>query len=99
MIRFDRLFVWLGGTIFIGSLALCVWWFVVALGRRAPAAGVRPVVWDVLLFSTFAAHHSLFAREWMKRWVAAAIPAELVRSVYVWIASALLIGVCVFWKT
>ena len=98
MTRFDRVFVWLGGTMFVGSLSFCAWWFLVVLGRRASPAGVTSWVWDVLLFSAFAAHHSVFARERVKRWVAATIPAELVRSVYVWIASLLLIVVCFTWR-
>jgi len=98
MTRFARLFVWLGGTIFVGSLGVCLWWFLVVLGRPGPPAGATSWIWDVLLFSAFAAHHSVFAREPVKRWVAAVIPAELVRSVYVWIASLLLILVCLAWR-
>jgi protein-S-isoprenylcysteine O-methyltransferase Ste14 len=94
----ERAFVWTGGAIFVGSLAFCAWWFLVALGRSAPASGAQPLVFDALLFSAFAAHHSVFAREGVKRWIAATIPAELVRSVYVWIASALLVAVCAFWR-
>jgi protein-S-isoprenylcysteine O-methyltransferase Ste14 len=93
-----RVFVWLGGAVFVGSLIVCVWWFVAVLGRPAPPAGAEAWIWNVLLFSTFAAHHSVFARESVKRWLAAAVPAELVRSVYVWTASLLLIVVCLLWR-
>ena len=96
--RFTRLFVWLGGAVFVGSLIVCAWWFVAVLGRSAPPAGAEAWIWNVLLFSVFAAHHSLFARESVKRWLAAAVPAELVRSVYVWTASLLLIAVCLLWR-
>lgn len=98
MTRFARLFVWLGGAMFVGSLAVCFWWFVFVLGRPAPPAGAAAWIWDVLLFSTFAAHHSLFARDGVKRWLAATVPAGLVRSVYVWTASLLLIIVCLMWR-
>jgi len=98
MTRFARLFVWLGGTIFVGSLGVCLWWFLVVLGRPAPRGGATSWIWDVLLFSAFAAHHSVFAHEPVKRRVATVIPAELVRSVYVWIASLLLILVCLAWR-
>jgi methanethiol S-methyltransferase len=98
MTRFARLFVWLGGAIFVGSLSVCVWWFLVVLGRPARPAGAAPWIWDVLLFSTFAAHHTVFAREGVKRWLASAVPAELIRSVYVWTASLLLILVCLMWR-
>jgi protein-S-isoprenylcysteine O-methyltransferase Ste14 len=93
-----RAFVWTGGVIFVGSVTFCAWWFLVALGRSAPASGIQPLVFDALLFSAFAAHHSVFAREGVKRWIAATIPTELVRSVYVWIASLLLVVVCAFWR-
>src|SRR5262245_58961194 len=96
--RFTRLFVWLGGAVFVGSLIVCTWWFVVVLGRSAPPAGAEAWIWNVLLFSAFAAHHSLFARANVKRWLAAAVHAELIRSVYVWTASLLLIAVCLLWK-
>jgi len=93
-----RAFVWTGGALFVASLALCAWWFLVVLGRPATAFGVQPLVFDALLFSAFAAHHSVFAREGVKRWVAAKIPVGLVRSMYVWIASLLLVAVCAFWR-
>ena len=98
MTRFARLFVWLGGAVFVGSLIVCVWWFVAVLGRPAPPAGAGAWIWNVLLFSAFAAHHSLFARDNVKRWLSDVVPAELVRSVYVWTASLLLIVVCLLWK-
>src|SRR6185295_15929964 len=87
-----------GGAVFVGSLMVCVWWFVAVLGRPAPPAGAEAWLWNVLLFSAFAAHHSVFARESVKRWLAAAVPAELHRSVYVWVASLLLIVVCLLWR-
>jgi methanethiol S-methyltransferase len=96
--RFTRLFIWLGGAVFVGSLLVCLWWFAVVLGRAAPPAGAEAWGWNVLLFSAFAAHHSLFAREGVKRWLATAVPAELIRSVYVWTASLLLIVVCLLWR-
>jgi methanethiol S-methyltransferase len=52
---------------------------------------------DALLLTLFAAHHSVFARDRIKAAVARAIPERLLRSFYVWVASALLILVCAFW--
>jgi protein-S-isoprenylcysteine O-methyltransferase Ste14 len=98
MTTFERLFVWLGGALFVGSLTFCAWWFLVALGAPRRPAGLQPLLFDVLLFSLFAAHHSIFARAPVKQWIATTISAALVRSVYVWIASVLLIAVCVFWR-
>jgi protein-S-isoprenylcysteine O-methyltransferase Ste14 len=93
----SRTFVWLGGAIFVGSLALCAWWYLFVLGRLPPPAGWRPLVFDALLFTIFALHHSLFARDFARAWLHA-IPTRLHRSVYVWVASLLLIGVCLLWR-
>jgi protein-S-isoprenylcysteine O-methyltransferase Ste14 len=93
----QRAFVWLGGALFVISLAVCTWWYVFVLGRRQSVSGWQPFRTDLILFTIFALHHSLFAREPVKRAMAAAIPERLLRSVYVWIASVLLILVCVLW--
>jgi protein-S-isoprenylcysteine O-methyltransferase Ste14 len=50
------------------------------------------------LFSLFALHHSVFARERVRAWVARTVPASLERSFYVWVASALFIAVCALWQ-
>ncbi len=97
MTRSERVFVWLGGTLFVGSLALWIWWFAIALGRSQPWTGWPPVLVDAALFTIFAAHHSVFARDSIKQRIPA-IPQRLVRSVYVWIASLLLIAVCLLWQ-
>ena len=90
--------VWGGGALFVTALALCLWWYSFVLGRTQPRAGWPVVLLDLALFSLFALHHSLFARETMKRTVAAVVPERLRRSVYVWTASALLILVCLAWR-
>ena len=90
-------FVWAGGALFVGALAYCGYTFAIAWSRvtafDAIAAGV-----DVVLFSVFALHHSVFARAGVKRWMTAVVPQDLLRSVYVWLASALLIAVCAAWQ-
>jgi len=93
-----RVFVWLGGALFASSLSLCAWRYVFMMGRRLPSAGWRPLAIDAALITIFAVHHSLFARDRVKTWIARSIPVALVRSTYVWIASALLILVCVWWR-
>jgi protein-S-isoprenylcysteine O-methyltransferase Ste14 len=97
MTRFQALFVWTGGAVFVTALAVCGYAYGVTWGRPAPFSPV-PAALDVLLFSAFALHHSLFARERVKAWLARAVPERLLRSVYVWLASALLIGVCLLWQ-
>jgi protein-S-isoprenylcysteine O-methyltransferase Ste14 len=93
-----RVFVWLGGALFVLSLAFCAWSYGGVMGRPAPATGWTALAIDAALLTLFALHHSLFARERMKEAIAHLIPAPLVRSCYVWIASALLILVCALWR-
>ena len=100
MTRFERVFVWLGGALFAASIATVAYYFQV---RWSNAAGLFHARWrslaaDALLFGVFAAHHSLFARERLKRRLTAVVPERLLRSVYVWMASALLLLVCVMWQ-
>ena len=98
MTRFSRAFVWAGGTIFVAALVVFGGWFLFVLGRPAPFGGWQPLMFDAALFTVFALHHSVFARAGVKQRLAA-IPPGLRRSVYVWIASLLLILVCVAWQT
>jgi protein-S-isoprenylcysteine O-methyltransferase Ste14 len=99
MIRFERLFAWSAGAAFVLSLAACG--YVFAITWASPAArggGWRAVAIDAVLFGVFALHHSVFARESIKAKVARVVPAHLLRSFYVWIASALLVGVLALWR-
>ena len=94
----SRLFVWAGGALFVASLAWCAWWYLaVASVSRAPQ-GAWPIVFDAVAFALFAAHHSVFARTPAKAALARAVPEQLLRSVYVWIASLLLILVLAIWR-
>ena len=100
MAKFERAFVRLGGALFVVSLAVCAWRFLVSWSITAASSRSRwPVlVVDALLFGVFAAHHSLFARESVKFRLASLVPERLLRSVYVWIASVLLLIVCTLWQ-
>ena len=74
-------------------------WLAAARAEHAPSSA-HPAVstaWNVLLFTIFALHHSLFARTGMKRLVREHIPAAIERAVYTLIASALFILVCWLW--
>lgn len=93
-----RTFVWTGGALFSASLLLTGWLYAVVFGRGRDGVDVAAVVIDWLLLAVFATHHSLFARSGAKRFVAQAVPEPLVRSVYVWVASLLLIAVCLLWR-
>src|SRR5262245_15427903 len=97
----ERVFVWLGGAAFVASLAVCAYTFPVTWSRgdatRPPGTGYA-IVFDVMLLTLFAAHHSVFARDRAKAWISTTIPARLVRSVYVWTASLLLAAVMLAWQ-
>jgi protein-S-isoprenylcysteine O-methyltransferase Ste14 len=94
----ERMLVWIGGGLFVASIALTSWMYALWFGGSKPWMGWRPVLFDFLLFSIFALHHSLFARSWMKASVASIVPERLLRSLYVWIASLLLVLVCLLWE-
>ena len=93
-----RAFVWIGGALFAASLSLTAWSYFVEMGHRAQYAGWPSIVVDVALITLFAVHHSLFARERVKSWLARSLPVSLLRSVYVWVASLLLMIVCLLWR-
>jgi hypothetical protein len=98
MTRVERLFVWMGGAWFVASLALTAWWYATSLGRVKPFAGWRPLAYDAILFSVFALHHSALARRATQAAVLRIVPDRMLRSVYVWTASLLLILVCLLWR-
>lgn len=63
-------------------------------GTRHPALGAA---WNVLLFTVFALHHSLFARTGMKQLVREHLPPKLERALYVLVASVLFFLVAWLW--
>jgi protein-S-isoprenylcysteine O-methyltransferase Ste14 len=69
---------------------------------RQPAAPgadwVAAAAIDVLLFTLFAVHHSVFARLGLRAWVRARFGARYERSLYVWISSVLFAGVYLAWQ-
>jgi isoprenylcysteine carboxyl methyltransferase (ICMT) family protein YpbQ len=89
----------LGGLLFfVEALLYFAYRYVVVFGREATGTiNTRAVVADVTLFTVFAFHHSLFARDTVRKWVTRTVGA-LERSTYVWIASALFIAVCAWWQ-
>ncbi len=92
-------FAWTGATIFVASLLFYLYSYLVTFGR--PAAGgawIAPAAFDLLLFSAFAFHHSLFARTAIRDAIRRAIPPRLERSSYTWVASVLFVVVCWLWR-
>jgi len=91
--------VWTGGGLFAVSLLVCAYSYLVTWGMPdRVGGGMLAGAGNVALFAVFALHHSLFARPWMKAHVARVIPDRLLRSVYVWTASVLLLIVLALWQ-
>jgi hypothetical protein len=92
------LFAWLGAGLFAASLG----WFVFSYFVRFPtlaatAPAVTAAAWNVVLFTAFAAHHSIFARDAVRVRIERLFPGRE-RSVFVWVASLALAAVCVAWR-
>lgn len=87
----------MGAGLFALSLSyfLYRYWTVFGLPTDGPPRSAV-FVWNVVLFSVFALHHSVFARESIRRPLAQAL-GRLERSFYVWIASVLFVAVCKLW--
>lgn len=92
------LFRKVGFALFMAAVALTGWWWLRLPSVAGAHGGVRAVVLDTLLFSAFALHHSLLARTGAKELVMRVLPEHLVRSAYVWLASLLLMAMCLFWQ-
>jgi len=89
-----------GALLFAWSLARTgqayVWDF--GMGRAPWSVDAWPAVAsNTAWFALFALHHSLFARPRVRAWVAAIVSADFERSVYVWMASLLLLAVVLGW--
>ena len=96
----SKLFAAIGALLFVASLL----YFAFSYGWRfaEPSPGTpratTAIVIDVLLFSAFALHHSLFARLRLKEWIERHSSPALERPIYVWIASVGFILVCRYWQ-
>ena len=95
-----RSFAIAGGLIFVCALVYTAWSYARTFGlpMSGPASSVRPASFDILLFTGFALHHSVFARSGAREWIAARVSRQLERSVYVWVASLLLMAVVAAWQ-
>jgi protein-S-isoprenylcysteine O-methyltransferase Ste14 len=90
---------WIGAILFLASLAYFLFAYAVTFGETAaPASRLSPILIDVLLFSVFALHHSVFARTGMKTAVARAWSPAAERALYTWVASLLFLVVCWAWR-
>ena len=92
------MFAWAGAALFVFSLVFFFYSYLVTFSRPAAVTPPGAVVVNVVLFTVFALHHSVFARESIRARVARVIPPGLERSFYVWVASLLFIAVCAWWQ-
>ena len=96
-----RTFAWLGGAAFVGSLGYLVYFYGVVLGIPGESDNdtLRNITINVALFTLFALHHSALARSGVKQRVVRLIPPSAERSLYVWVASGLLVLTGVLWQS
>jgi protein-S-isoprenylcysteine O-methyltransferase Ste14 len=89
----------LGGLIFfVDALLYFAYRYTFVFGREVTGTiSTRAIAIDVLLFSVFALHHSVFARDRIRNRITRMVGA-LERSTYVWIASALFVAICAWWQ-
>jgi len=89
----------LGGLVFfIDALLYFAYCYTVVFGDVVPGPiRARAIAIDVGLFSIFALHHSVFARDTFRNRITRMV-GVLERSLYVWIASALFIAICAWWQ-
>jgi len=98
-----RAFAWGGALLFAAALAYFLFSYSVTFGEitagDTPGGSVlRTIAIDIALFSAFALHHSIFARIPVRAAIRRIVPVQLERSVYVWVASLMLIGTCYWWQ-
>ena len=89
----------LGGLLFfIEALLYFAYRYMFVFGGELTApSNPRTIVVDVALFTIFAVHHSVFARNTIRKRITRTV-GVLERSAYVWIASALFVAVCAWWQ-
>ena len=94
-----RVVAWGGAALFATSLLYFLFSYSVTFGEIASGRiDASAIGIDVALFSVFALHHSVFARNRVRAFVRALVTDQLERSVYVWVASLMLIAVCYGWR-
>jgi methanethiol S-methyltransferase len=95
-----RAFAWAGALCFFGSLSFFLFSYEITYGETAPATANRAtaIAINSALFTIFALHHSVFARQRVRSWITRLVSSRLERSLYVWVASLLFIVVCLVWQ-
>lgn len=90
---------WVGALLFAVSLAAFLFSYAFTFaGQPVTSRPVEDAAVNLLLFALFASHHSLFARTRIRTWVARTVPVLPERTLFVCVASLLLILVCCLWR-
>lgn len=99
MTRVTSLLAWVGGALFVGSLAFTAYALAVPWAQPGPLseAWLTAVGANAWLMTIFALHHSLFSRDVVKQAMSRLVTPDRIRPIYVWVASLLLIAVVWLW--
>jgi len=95
--RSTSTFAWAGAALFAASLGWFVFSYFVRFPALTPGPAAAAAAWNVALFTAFAAHHSIFARDTVRVWIERLWPGRE-RAVFVWVASLAFAGVCAGWQ-
>lgn len=92
-----RAFAWGGALLFAAALGCFAYQYLITFGTATSGVTPGAIPWNVMLFTGFAIHHSVFARTPVRRWISR-YGARYERTIYVWIASLLFLSVCLLWR-
>ncbi len=92
-----QLFAWLGGALFVGALADAAYAYFVRWSTTSPFSGTTSLVTDVVLFAMLGLNQSVFGRESVKSAMRLVVEDRWLRTVYVWVASVLLLTAVELW--
>src|SRR5918992_4813952 len=92
-------FAWCGAALFALSLLFFLYSYLIRF-RHSPLDGnaAEAIAIDTALFTIFALHHSVLARDSIKARVHRIVHPALERPIYTWTASILFLMVCALWR-
>lgn len=92
-------FAWTSGAVFVASLLYFLYSYFVRFGDPVASGGrAGPALINVVLFSIFALHHSVFARSGLKKLLSRWVTPTLERALYTFVSSILFGLVCWLWR-
>ena len=90
---------WAGALLFAASIAGFLFSYAFTFAAQpSTSQPLQDTAVNLLLFTGFAVHHSVFARTRIRGWVARTVPGVSERTIFVSIASVLLLVVCWLWR-